>query len=78
VSTWEDSQYSFNLVRTSFSDRFGLVIYSKRVNTDAEFAMIDAARVEKQEAPARDAERQKKQMDDRELARQKNQKSFRP
>jgi hypothetical protein len=78
VASWEDSQYSFNLVRTYFTDRFGLDIYSKRVNTDAELALVEAAKVEKQEAPAREAERQKKQTDDRELARQKNQKSFRP
>ncbi len=78
VASWEDSQYSFNLVRTSVTDRFGLVIYSERVNTDAELALIEAARVEKQEAPAREAERQKKQTDDRDLARLKNQKSFRP
>jgi hypothetical protein len=78
MASWEDSQYSFNLVRASFTDRFGLVIYSKRVNTDAELALTEAARVEKQEAPAREAERLKKQTDDRESARQKNQKSFRP
>jgi len=78
VSSWEHSQYSFNLVRTSFTDHLGLVIYSKRVSTDAELAMIEAARVEMQEAPAKEAERQKKQTDDRELARQKNQRSFRP
>src|ERR1700730_4831377 len=32
VASWEDSQYSFTLVRSSFTDRFGLVIWSKRVN----------------------------------------------
>jgi hypothetical protein len=48
------------------------------VNIDAGFAMIEAGRVEKQEAPAGEADRQNKQADDRELARQKNQKSFRP
>ena len=78
VATWEDSQRSLNLVRSSFSNRFGLVIYSKKVNTDVQLAVVEAARVEKLEAPAREAERQKKQIDDRELARQKNQKSFRP
>jgi len=75
---WEDSQYSFNLVRDSFTDRFGLVIYSKRVNTEAALALEETARIEEQEAPAREAERQKKQTDDRELSRQKNQKNFRP
>jgi len=47
------------------------------VNADAELAMIEAARVGKKD-PAREAERQKKQTDDCGLARQKNQKSFRP
>jgi hypothetical protein len=78
VASWEDLQYSFNLVRIPYAGRFGLVIYSRQANTDAELALVEAARVEKQEAPAREVERQKKQTDDRELARQKNQKSFRP
>jgi hypothetical protein len=78
VASWEDLQYSFNLVRTPSTGRFGLVIYSKRANSDAELALVEAARVDKLEAPAREAERQKKQTEDRELARQKNQKNFRP
>jgi len=74
----KDSQRSLNLVRSSFSNRFGLIIYTKKVNADVQLAVTEAVRVEKLEAPAREAERQKKQTDDRELARQKNQKSFRP
>src|SRR4030088_2921784 len=30
VATWEDTQYSLNLIRSSFSGDFQLVIYSKR------------------------------------------------
>jgi hypothetical protein len=78
AATWEDSQYSLNLVRSSFSKRFGLIIYTKKINADVQLAIVEAARVEKLEAPAREAARQKKQIDDLELARQKNQKSFRP
>ncbi len=78
VATWEDAQYSFNLVRSSFTDRLGLTIYSKRVNAEAELAIAEAVKLEEQESPQREAERQKKQMDDLETARQKNQKSFRP
>jgi hypothetical protein len=78
VATWEDSQYSFNLVRSSFTDGFGLVIYSKRANAEAELATAESVKLDKQEGPQRDAERQKKQTDDLEAARQKNQKSFRP
>jgi hypothetical protein len=78
VASWEDAQYSFNLVRSSFSDVLGLVVFSKQVNAQAELAIAEAARLDEQEGPKREAERQKKQTDDLEVARQKNQKSFRP
>jgi hypothetical protein len=78
VASWEDAQYSFNLVRSVSSDHLGLVIYSKRVNAEAELAIAEAVKLEKQEGPLREAERQKKQTDDLEVARQKNQKNFRP
>ena len=78
VASWEDAQYSFNLVRSSFTDRLGLIIYSKRVNAEAELAIAEAVKLEEQEGPKREAERQKKQTDDLEVARQKNRKIFRP
>ena len=78
VASWEDAQYSFNLVRSSFTDHLGLIIYSKRVNAAAELATVEAVKLEEQEGPQREAERQKKQVDDLEVARQKNQKIFRP
>src|SRR5881227_1165747 len=78
VASWEDAQYSFNLVRSSFTDRLGLIIYSKRVNAEAELAIAEAVKLEEQEGPNREAERQKKQTDDLEVARQKNRKIFRP
>jgi len=78
VATWEDSQYSFNLVRSSFSGSFELLIYSKRLNAEAEVALAEAVKLEGQEEPQREAERQKKQTGDLEATRQKNQKSFRP
>lgn len=78
VASWEDAQYSLNLVRSSFTDGLGLTIYSKRVNAAAELAVVQAVELEKQEAPEREAERQKKQSDDLETARQKNRKTFRP
>ena len=78
VASWEDAQYSFNLVRSSFTDSLGLTIYSKRVNAAAELATVEAVKLEEQEAPKREADRQKKQSDDLESARQKNRKIFRP
>src|SRR5713226_3800327 len=78
VASWEDSQYSFKLVRSSFSGDFELVIYSKRLNAEAEVALAEAVKLEKQGEPQREAERQKNETDDLEVTRQKNQKSFHP
>jgi len=78
VATWEDSQYSFNLVRSTFTGGFGLVIYSKRANAEAELAIAEAVKLDKQEGPQREAERQKKQTDDLEATRQRNRKIFHP
>ncbi|HMD39777.1 MAG TPA: hypothetical protein VKH15_10875 [Candidatus Acidoferrum sp.] len=78
VATWENTQYSFNLVRSSFTDRFGLIIYSKAANAQAELALVEALILEKQNAPKTAAALEKKQSDDLELVRLKNQKVFRP
>ena len=78
VASWEDSQYSFNLVRSSFSNAFQLVIYTKRVNADAEAALAQVVKVDELEAPQRAVARQKKEAEAIELTREKNQKSFRP
>lgn len=78
VASWEDAQNSVNLVRSSFSDVLGLVIFSKRADAQAELAIAEAVKLDKEEGPKREAEREKKQTDDLEMARRKNQKSFRP
>jgi hypothetical protein len=78
VASWEDAQYSFNLVRSTFTDRFELIIYSKMVNASADLATAEAVKLEEQEQPKREAERQKKDADNLALTRQKNQKAFRP
>jgi hypothetical protein len=78
VASWEDSQYSLNLLRSSYSNAFQLVIYSKRVAADADAALAQVVKVDEQEAPLKAIERQKKEADAMELTRQKNQKSFRP
>ena len=78
VASWEDSQYFFQLVRSPFTNRFGLILFSKRVNAQAELAIADAVTLEKQEKPQKDADLKKKEADDLEAERQKNQKTFRP
>jgi hypothetical protein len=78
AASWEDSQFSFNLVRSSFNHRFGLLIYSKGVNAEADHASAEAVKLEEQERPQKEANQRKKEADDLEVTREKNQKSFRP
>ena len=78
IASWDDSQYSVNLVRSPFTDIFGLVIYSKRVNAEADLDTAQAVVLDKQEGPQREAARQQKETADLEVARQKNKKVFEP
>jgi len=78
LASWQDSQYSFDLVRTPLSNHFGLVIYSKRVNAEAEIGIAQGMKLEEQERPEREADQKKKEAADLEAARQKNQKTFHP
>lgn len=78
LASWEDAQYSVSLVRSSFNNVLGLVALSKSANEGAEVAIAEAARLDLQDGPQREADRLKKQKDDLQMAREKNQKSFRP
>jgi len=78
IARWEDSQYSVNLVRSRFLNSFALVMFSKRLDTQANAAIAKSVRLEGQEDPQKEIDRQKKETDDLEAARQKNRKIFRP
>ena len=78
LARWEDSQYSLNLLRSSLSNSFTLVMIAKQLDSQAEDASAEAVKLEKQEAPDKELARAKKQSDDLETERQKNVKAFRP
>jgi hypothetical protein len=82
LARWEDAQYSFDLVRFSHQPSFTLVAVSKRLDTLAGAAVIEAVRLDAQEAPQREIELQKKQEEEhrvqQERARLANKPSFRP
>lgn len=78
VASWENPKYSLNLVRSSFTGLFGLIVYSKQANAEAELSIAEALLLEKQNGPKKAAELAKQQSDDLEVARAKNQKTFRP
>ncbi len=78
IARWEDSQYSINLVRSRFLNSFALVMFSKRLDAQADAAIAKSIKLESQEDPQKEMDRQKKETDDLEAARQKNRKIFRP
>src|SRR5229473_553481 len=78
IARWEDSQYSINLFRATSLNSFGLVMFSKRLDRQAEAAMAESVNLERQEDLQREIDRQKKETDKLEVARQKNTKIFRP
>ena len=82
VARWEDSQYSFNLVRSSYGLTSTMVVFSKRLDSLAQAAIVEAIRLDEQEAPQREIERQKKDEVEKsvqqERARLVNKASFRP
>ena len=82
IARWQDSQYSFNLVRSGYGDSFALVMYSKRLDALAAAAITEAARLDATEAPERAIESSRKQEQDQRLslekARQVNVPNFKP
>jgi hypothetical protein len=79
---WEDSDFSYNLVQTGNGSSFAVVSFSKRVDALAREASAQSVRLEAQEAPQREIEKQKKRADDEravlEKARSANRPNFRP
>jgi hypothetical protein len=82
IARWEDTQYSFNLFQPSYQSTFGMVMYSKQLDALARTAIVESVRLDKQEAPRREIERQKKKDEENRArqgkARQSNKAPFRP
>lgn len=82
IARWEDSLYSFNLFHSSYMPAFGMIAFSKKLDAQARTAIAEAIRLDEQEAPQREIERQKKQEGQERAAQQKarivNKPNFRP
>lgn len=80
LAHWEDPQYSVNL--TSYLSTFALVVSSKRLGALARVATVEVIRLDKQEPPPREIERQQSQTEvyrvNRETTRLVNKAIFRP
>ena len=82
LARWEDSQYSYNLVRSGYGDSFAMIMYSKRLDALAAAAIAEAARLDATEAPVRAMEAKRKQQEEDRLVLEKarlvNAPNFRP
>lgn len=82
IARWEDAQYSFSLFRFSYGSAPGMLVISKQLDALAQVAIVEAIRLNEQEAPQREIDRQKQQDDEKRAAAQKarpaNKASFRP
>jgi hypothetical protein len=82
VARWEDSQYLYNLMHSGDQPMFFLTLLSKRLDALASSAMVEAVRMDAQEAPQRELDRRKQQADNLQLelekARSSNKPKFRP
>jgi hypothetical protein len=82
LARWEDAENSIHLFESPFESGFGLVVVSKSLDALARVATAEATRLDSQEAPQREIERQQKQSEDKRLkneaARRSNKAAFRP
>jgi hypothetical protein len=82
IARWEDSEYSYNLIRAEDRSTFAIVLYSKALDTRAQTAITEAARLDALEAPQKEAARLSKQAAENQMEQEKarlaNKASFRP
>lgn len=78
IARWDDSENSVIFFHSSGLESFGISVFSKQLSAQAEAAIIESAKLAKEQAPQKEIDRQIKEVDDQDIARQKNIKSFRP
>jgi hypothetical protein len=82
IARWEDLENSLNLFRSSYGSAPGMLAFSKRLDTLAQAAIVQAIHLSDQEAPQREIDRQKTQDEEKRATEQKarpaNKANFRP
>ena len=82
LALWEDEKWSFNLVRSKYQSAFFLVALSKERSALAQDAIVEARRLDREDAPQRELDRQSKERElerlEREKSRLANKPNFRP
>ena len=82
LAHWADADHSVFLFRSPFQPTFGLVISSTKLEGLARAAAVEAARLDAQDAPQREADRLRQQAAEKRVsdakARESNRVTFRP
>jgi hypothetical protein len=78
IARWEDSQYSFNLLRSYWSNAFEIVMFAKQMDAQAGISIAESVKLEQQQAPQKQAAQVAKEANDLERERQKNIETLRP
>lgn len=78
MASWGDAQSSLTLFRSQASNGFQLVMFSNRMNGQAETAIAAAATQAVKDAPQIEMARAKQEAEEAETTRQTNLKAFRP
>ena len=82
IARWENPQYEYDLIRTGDQRSFALVVTSKRLDALAQAAISESVRLDAQEAPQREIDKEKARASEERLtlekARSANKPNFRP
>jgi hypothetical protein len=82
LARWDNADYSYDLIRTGDQAGFAMVLYSKRLDAQAQASITESVRLEALDAPQREIEKQKMRDDQEhivlEKARAANRPNFRP
>ncbi|MGZ6423707.1 MAG: hypothetical protein ACXWSR_22460 [Bdellovibrionota bacterium] len=82
LARWEDAQYAYNLIRTGDQSSFAMILYSKQLEALAQAAITEAGRLDADEAPQREIQREQVKANEERLALEKartqNRPNFRP
>jgi len=72
------ADYSFNLFRWPYQSTLGMAAFSKRLDSPARAAALEAVRLDAAEAPQREIDCQKRKDEEQGDARRLNKPNFRP
>jgi hypothetical protein len=78
MARWEDADYSINLVQSPYGLRFGLIAFSKRLDSLAQASIASGVQLDEQEAPQRQKLKEQNAQNKLDKTRLVNKPRFRP